>query len=215
MPKTYTYTARSIDDPARAVTFTLHDHHLTAEFALPSEELEQRLKVVTRQEEADSKQQAETDKWLAAVAEPLRERGDEPFVLEDVDASLAGEDLRVTAWSRTQDRHLQPIVIALEHVDNPQAAAAFTHEINRRKLSSARRVRFMQAIGRRTIWFGVGFISAVALIVWLQKKSFDALAPDLSRQLQQRWQEGRKQARRANRIGQQRVTELLDSLRER
>jgi hypothetical protein len=213
MPKTYTYTARSVDDPARAVTFTLHDHHLTAEFALPSEEIEQRLKVAARREEAASKQQAETDQWLAAVAEPLRERGNEPFVLDDVDASMAGEDLRVTAWSRTEDRRLQPIVIALEHVDNPQAAAAFANEVNRRKLASARRVRLTQAVGRRAIWYVMGFISAVALIVWLQKKSFDDLAPDLSKQLQLRWRAGRKQARQANRIGRQRVNEWLGFLR--
>jgi hypothetical protein len=213
MPKTFTYTARSIDDPARAVTFTLRDHHLTAEFALPSEEIEQRLKTAARQEAADSKQQAETDQWLAAVAEPLRERGNEPFVLDDVDASMAGEDLRVTAWSHTEDRRLQPIVIALEHVDNPQAAAAFANEVNRRKLASARRVRLTQAVGRRAIWYVMGFISAVALIVWLQKKSFDDLAPDLSKQLQLRWRAGRKQARQANRIGRQRVNEWLGFLR--
>ena len=213
MPKTYTYTARSVDDPARAVTFTLQDHHLTAEFVLPPEEIEQRIKAAARQTEVEAGQHVETDKWIAAVAEPLRERGDEPFTLEDVDASMAGEDLRVTAWSHTEDRHLQPIVIALEHVDNPQAAAAFAREINHRKLASARRVRLVSAIGGRAFWYLVGFISALALLGWLQKKSLDEIAPELSKQARRRWKASRKQARRANQMFNRQMTAWVNSLR--
>jgi hypothetical protein len=213
MPKTYTYTARSVDDPARAVTFTLQDHRLTAEFVLPPEEIEQRIKAATGPAEVEVEQHGETDQWIAAVAAPLRERGDEPFVLEDVDASIAGEDLRVTAWSHTEDQHLQPIVIALEHVDNPQAAAAFAREINHRKLASARRTRLASAIGRRAFWYLAGFISAIVLLGWLQKKSLDEIAPDLSKQARQRWKAGRKQARHANQMFNRQMTAWVNSLR--
>ncbi len=133
MTKTYTYTARSLQDPARAMTFTLHDHHLTAELALPPEEVERSLKAV--QQPSPLKPPGDTDKWIAAVAEPLEERGDQPFALDDIDASANGEELRVTAWSHAKDDQLQPIVIAMDHVDNPAAAAAFADEINRRKLA--------------------------------------------------------------------------------
>jgi hypothetical protein len=168
MAKTYTYTARSADDPARAVTFTLQDHQLKAELVLSSEKVERSLKAAGQ--EAAARQPDETDKWIAAVAEPLKERDNEPFALGDVDASAEGEELRVTAWNYTHDRRLQPIVIAMERVDNPQAASAFAREINRRKLSATRRARFMRAVGLRLVWYLAGFVSASCLIVWVLNK---------------------------------------------
>jgi hypothetical protein len=187
MPKTYTYTARGADDPARAITFTLHDHHLTAEFALPPDEIDQRLKAAIGQAETSAAQSADTNQWIASVAEPLRQHGDEPFALDDIDASTDGDALRVTAWSHADDQRLQPIVIALDHVDNPQAAAAFADEVNHRKLVSARRAHLMQAIGGRVFWFTAGAVVAVGVMVWLRKKSsarFELKLPQLGRKRQ-------------------------------
>jgi hypothetical protein len=73
MEDTYTYTARSIEYPEQAVTFTLHDHHMSVEMAAPVEQVERMLPARDGEEEGEFEDESKV--WLKPLAVSLLERG--------------------------------------------------------------------------------------------------------------------------------------------
>ena len=165
MENTYTYTARSAEDPSRMVTFTLRDHRLTVDLTTSAEDLRKALRSSQEDVAAD-----ETLTWIKTIAGPLHSRGDDSFSLDDIDASVDRDALRIAAWTQSDDEHVQPIIISLDRVDNADAARAFVRELNRRKLSLARRQRLLGVIGQRLYWFLTGFFTATLSLFWLRHK---------------------------------------------
>lgn len=133
LQKTYTYTARSADDPMRVVTFTLYDDKLAIGVGVPLEQAQRMMDA--RREEGDQGQETETEGnlWIKPVAVSLMERGTHPFNVKDVAAKFDGGRLNVTTWLRGAGLRLMPVRFTIDPVDNRDAAEAFVNELRRRK----------------------------------------------------------------------------------
>jgi hypothetical protein len=150
MGNTYTYVARSAKDPARIVTFTLHDHNMSVGVGAPLEQVERILDRKETREETGNGDQANL--WLKPLAISLVERGTGPFRLSDVDAETDGDKLRIKAWFRTGGLGLLPITLINGRVDNADAAHAFVEELNRRKASVWGPFRFWGVLDYWVSW---------------------------------------------------------------
>jgi hypothetical protein len=144
MAKTYTYTARSAENPERVVTFTLRDSRMSVGVGAPLEQVERAIQLGRGEEEPEEEQvegevevaveETEEPKlWLRPVAVSLVERGTGPVHVDDVVAKLTGEWLTVKSWIRTGGLRLIPITLIDGRVDNPVAAEDFVKEIEERK----------------------------------------------------------------------------------
>ena len=131
MENTYTYTARSIENPEQVVTFTLQDHQMSVGVGAPMEQIETVLQQVDTGEEGGRESPANL--WLRPLAVSLLERGVGPFRIADVNASAEEDRLRVNAWYRAGGLALAPITLMNGRVDNPLAAQAFVEELDERK----------------------------------------------------------------------------------
>jgi hypothetical protein len=130
---TYTYIARSADDPSRVVTFTLLDHNLSVGLGSPLEQIERLLP----QDEEAGEDEPQFKLWLKPLAVSLLERSTRPFRLANVDADAAGDWLRVRAWFQAGGLRLAPVTLIDGRVDNPEAAQAFVAQLNERKAEVA------------------------------------------------------------------------------
>jgi hypothetical protein len=135
MENTYTYTARSIENPERVITFTLKDHHMSVGLGTPLEQIETALQRIDNGEEAEegAGQGAQAKLWLKPLAISLLERNVGPFRVADVNATAEDDWLCVNAWYRAGGLALAPIALVNGRVDNPQAAQAFVEELDKRK----------------------------------------------------------------------------------
>lgn len=132
MENTYTYTARSIENPEQVVTFTLQDHHMSVGLGAPLEQVETLLQRVDAGKEKAG-EGALGNLWLRPLAVSLLERGVGPFRVADVNATAEEDWLRVSAWYRAGGLALAPVTLVNGRVDNPPAAQAFVEELQERK----------------------------------------------------------------------------------
>jgi hypothetical protein len=168
MEKTYTYTARSAVDSAKTVTFTLHDHSMSVELGVPLEQIERALKSVA--DDSTDEQERDLQTWLRPVALALLQQGMRPFHVGDVEAELEGEGLRVTAWGRPGGLRLAPFVVAMERVDNTDAAQAFVDELGKRQGSITEPALLPGPLDYWAGWFLAGVSVALLAVRWLWKR---------------------------------------------
>ncbi len=173
---TYTYTARSVENPEYSVTFTLFDHRMSVGTGAPMEQMAQAFEHAGAEEEVEvegaegeeSSVAAEVKKqsklWLKPMAISLVERGTKPFHVDDVDADVEGDWLRVRGWVRAGGLRLAPVTLMKGRVDNPDAAQAFVAEVNERKAEAFGPLALFDYWG---VWFVAGF--AVVLLLQLQR----------------------------------------------
>lgn len=125
---TFTFTARSASNPDQLATFTLSDG--TVNVALGNAILEQVEGVF------DAFHAEETNRftaWIEPAATGALQRVMQPISLDDFDATLKDDSLRVVGWMRAGGLRLAPIVAVWPAVDNPVGARAFVDEIQNRK----------------------------------------------------------------------------------
>ena len=172
MENTYTYTARSADNPEQVVTFTFYDRNLLVDVGVPVEHVERALEA--RQAEGEAEYHVQP--WLKPMAISAIERGTHPFDVADVYAGTDNGGLAVTAWVRAGGLRLAPVVFSMEHIDNAAAAEAFVDELERRKASVDRPSRFPGLLDYWASWFVGGFSIAAVLASWLHKRYREAKA---------------------------------------
>jgi len=173
---TYTYTARSADDPDQVVTFTLQDHRMVIDVGVPLEHVERAL----RRRQATEREEAEVEgegaaaeiepysySWLKPMVVSLLERGTRPFNIGDVSVKAEDEGLWVTAWARASGLRLAPVVFGMSRVDNPEAAEAFAREVKKRKESVPSPRRFPGFMDYWASWLFASFATVTLLVVWL------------------------------------------------
>ena len=166
MEDTYTYTARSIEYPEQAVTFTLHDHHMSVEMAAPVEQIE---RLLPHDEDEEGELDEEAKIWLKPLAVSLIERGTGPFRLEDVYPQADEDRLRVKAWYRAGGLGLMPVTLLDGRVDNPDAAQAFVEEVSRRKDEVQGAAGMLSILNYWITWFAAGFLFFGLLSMWRRK----------------------------------------------
>ncbi len=160
MEDTYTYIARSADDAAQVVTFTLHDHSMSVGLGAPLEQVERAL---------EPEGEVRPRLWLKPLAVSLLERGTRPFRVADVDAGAEGDWLSVTAWYRAGGLRLAPVILIRGRVDNPQAALAFVEELNRRKASVTIPFKLLGVLDYWATWLLAGFLMVGLLGIWRRR----------------------------------------------
>ncbi len=161
MEDTYTYIARSAEDPAKAVTFTLHDNSMSVGLGAPLEHVERAL---------EAEGEVRPRLWLKPLAVSLLERGTRPFRVADVDATRAADDwLSVTAWVRAGGLRLAPIILIRGRVDNPEAALAFVEELSSRKASVAGPFKLLGLLDYWATWLLAGFFMVGLLGIWRRR----------------------------------------------
>lgn len=160
MEDTYTYIARSADDPAQAVTFTLHDNSMSVGLGAPLEHVERAL---------EPEGEVRPRPWLKPLAVSLLERGTRPFRVADVDATAEDDWLSVTAWFRGGGLRLAPVILIRGRVDNPEAALAFVEELNRRKASVTGPFKLLGVLDYWATWLLAGFFLLGLLGIWRRR----------------------------------------------
>jgi hypothetical protein len=171
--KTYTYTARSINDPAQVITFTLYDKNMSVELGAPMEHIERAFQTTKeKNEESTDSSQA----WLKPLITSLLERGTRPFHVADVEVTTENGSLNVTVWNRSGGLRLAPIIFNMGEVDNPVAAKAFEKELNRRKQVTAHPSYFPAPLDYWASWLLVSLSTFIALTLWFRKLRQEARA---------------------------------------
>lgn len=174
MEQTYTYTARSAEDPEEVVTFTFYDHGLIVDVGAPIEHVERTLQARQAEDEGEEEEGVQIQPWLKPMAVSALERGTRPFDVSDVYAGLEEGDLSLTAWVRAGGLRLAPVIFNIAHVDNIDAAQAFVEELEARKAEGQRAGRFPGLLDYWATWF-VGALSSVVLLgAWLRKRYKEA-----------------------------------------
>ncbi len=170
MAETYTYTARSAEDPERVVTFTLRDSHMSVEVGAPMEQMERAIElgrgtVEPSEEDVDEEVEvAEVEAptlWLRPLAVSLVERGTGPVHVDDVAARLSEDRLHVKAWVRAGGLRLLPITLMDGRVDNPVAAADFVEEVRERKTATG--FNLLGLFDYWATWLAGGLVALVLL----------------------------------------------------
>jgi hypothetical protein len=170
MTNTYTYTARYAEHPEKIVTFTLYDDHLQVEIGAPLEQIAQ----VVANIDANGSDEEETEPgteiiptdqpktWLKPIAVSLAQRATKPFRIIDVKAKMDDERLFVHAWVRLGGLRLFPISLVSGDIDNPDSAASFVAEIEKRKVDLRHKPAFLSIFDYWATW-----IAAISLVMGL------------------------------------------------
>lgn len=178
MAETYTYTARSAENPERVVTFTLRDSRMSVGVGAPLEQVERAIELgrgEEKEEEVEEGVQVELGEaekpklWLRPVAVSLLERGTGPVHIDDVVANLMDDWLRVRAWIRTGGLRLIPITLIDGRIDNPVAAQDFVEEVQERKTVTG--LNLFGLFDYWATWIAAGILALVMFQRWRQKGS--------------------------------------------
>ncbi len=167
MKNTYTYTARSAQNPERVLTFTLHDDTLSVNLTGVLESLEQVATAESRGDEAKKQLKTQFKPTTLKVIENLSG----PVHLGDVKVDLE-DDGRFTfkSWKRVAGLRLAPLNINIGPVDNPEAAEAFINEFEQRKAEGSHPSKFFGPLDYWFGWAGLA-LAAVILIRWPHRES--------------------------------------------
>jgi hypothetical protein len=181
MAQTYTYTARSAENPERVVTFTLRDRRMSVGVGAPLEQVEQAIRLGRGEEEVEESaeeaaeaemevREAEQPKlWLRPLAISLIERGTRPVHVDDVAANLADDWLQVKAWVRAGGLRLVPVALIDGRVDNPVAAQDFVEEVRERKTVTG--FNIFGLLDYWATWIVAGVVALVMFQQWRRKGS--------------------------------------------
>jgi len=165
---TFTFTARSNENPEKAATFTLY--HDSVSIQLGTAILEQ------LDSASESYEAAEKDgidginviDWAKPVATGTLQKVLQPLAIHDFDAELDDNSFQMIAWVRTKGLRLAPIVITWEDVDNPVAAQAFVKELQKRKKATTVTSNFPSVFDYWAGWFIASISSIVVFVVVLR-----------------------------------------------
>ena len=104
--KTYTYTARSVNNPDNVVTFTLDGEHMRVNLTGVLE----KAGALFGAEEKKSEIGYQLSKQTKPIVTKVMENFSGPVHISDVQADFNGERLRLTFWQRTAGLRLAPVI---------------------------------------------------------------------------------------------------------
>lgn len=148
---TYTYTARSISDPDRVLTFTLVNSHLQLEITGLAEKMER----IQQAEEKPEAVKTQLIRQMPLAAPRLWQAISGPLHVGDVHARLEDDHLTVNAWQRTAGLRLAPVIIRMGAIDNPPAAEAFIEELDARQEEAEHPAIFFGPLDYWLGWIGL------------------------------------------------------------
>jgi hypothetical protein len=180
MEDTYTFTARSMANPDRVITFTLHDHGLSVEPGLPMQQIEQLLNGQAHEENGEEGNGNGTRNrdlsWLGPTAVALLEAKTDLFDLRDVAARARNHGFKLTAWLRAGGLRAAPFVFVIPEVDSPVGAHEFVKELDSRKATAPPAGKLPGPLDYWATWAAIGLSSLVALTIWARRRRAAASA---------------------------------------
>lgn len=162
---TYTYTARSAENPDAIVTFTLMDHSLRVDLTGMVEKMEK----VIAADDKPSEIRHQIQSQMQPAAAKFFQGTFKAIPLGDVFASFDGDRLQVNTWKRVGGLRLAPAQITIDEVDNPEATEAFIEELNERKSSAKQAGRFLGPLDYWIGWAGL-IVGLIALFRWSSRR---------------------------------------------
>jgi hypothetical protein len=165
MENTYTFTARSVTNPLRVATFTLHGDRMSIGMGSPIEQMESLIGDEDESEDTVGSVdviQSQTP-WIRPLIISLIERRSTPFHIGDVEAHRTNGGLHVQAWSRLAGLRFFPVIMRWDEVDNPAAADDFAREVNARQEMYPEIRKFIGFLDYWVSWV-IGIISLIVLI---------------------------------------------------
>jgi hypothetical protein len=163
---TYTYTARSVNQPDNIVTFTLDDGHLRVNLT----GLLEQASMVTQAEEKSTELKQQVTMQAKPAALKLSEQLSGPVHVSDVHANLSDEHLKVSLWQRLAGLRLAPITLNMGRIDNQKAAEAFIKELKERQAEETHIGKFFGPLDYWFGWIALGLL-AVFLVRWPGRKN--------------------------------------------
>lgn len=165
MENTYTFTARSSENPQKVATFTLDNGSVQVQLgdALIEQATDASL-ILDRDEDME----------LQVVAKPfvtgLLQRSMRPLPVTDFEATLDQDRLKTTAWVRQKGLRVAPISVTWNHVDNPDAAASFVKEVEARQQVAASPQTFPSIFDYWLSWMLLATAVVLLPVLWWQKQ---------------------------------------------
>jgi hypothetical protein len=163
--ETYTYTARNADHPSEVVTFTLYNNHLQVNLT----GLLDQAGMVTGAEDKPDEIKNQVSTQVKPVVTKIAENLTGPAHIQDVEARLDDEDLKVTLWQRTAGLRLAPVMFNMKRIDNVEAAEAFVNEVDERKINASETGRLWGPLDYWVGWAGL-LVTAGIFFRWLRRR---------------------------------------------
>lgn len=162
---TYTYTARSANDPEKVITFTMTDEYLEISMTGMLEDISE---IVSGEEGKEAiEEKIKTQAKPAALK--VMEEVSGPIHISDVNGEVKETDqLRLTIWKRLGGLRAAPVIFQFERVDNPEAAQAFISELNERKAAAEHPGKFFGPLDYWLGWIGLA-VGLVLLWRWTRR----------------------------------------------
>lgn len=164
--KTYTYTARSINNPSNVVTFTLYNNHLRINLTGVVEQAG----TVAQAEEKSAEVKTQISTQAKPAVMKLVENLAGPTHINDVNTHLEGDKLKVILWQRTAGLRLAPVIFNMKKVDNIEAAEAFVNEVDQRKTYSSNSGRLWGPLDYWIGWAGL-LVTMGIFLRWLRQRN--------------------------------------------
>lgn len=163
---TYTFTARDGNHPSKAITLTLSNGHAHVNLTGLLDTVSEIAGAGDRRAAAGAQVAAQAAPAVMKLAESISG----PIPIYDLNADLQDDSFQVTAWRRAAGLRLAPIKVNIAHVDNPEAAEAFLHELEQRKAGADNPGIFSGPLDYWLGWAALA-VGVGALIVWPRKHS--------------------------------------------
>jgi hypothetical protein len=164
--KTYTYTARNINNPDKVVTFTLYDGHMRVNLT----GLLDQAKTVTDADEKSGELRQQVSLQAKPALLKIKEGISGPVHINDINAKMDEDQLQVTMWPRVAGLRLAPVQLTMGQVDNEEAAEAFVDELEQRKETTESETR--KFFGPLDYWIGwAGLMLLIGLLIRRPKRN--------------------------------------------
>ncbi|MFO7684328.1 MAG: hypothetical protein R6X34_30220 [Chloroflexota bacterium] len=156
---TYTYTARSMQEPHKTATFTLQNGSVSVQLdnAMLAE-------MVNADETAQTTGGNVADVAKATAVE-ITQKMLRSLPIHDFEADLKGSDLHTTIWVRPGGLRAAPVSITWNEVVNPQAARTFVKEVGKRKKTAPKISSMPSILDYWFTWVLAGVIGVVLVVV--------------------------------------------------
>lgn len=158
---TFTFTARSAQNPDQMATFTLQGDTVTVQLGNA---------ILERVEHAFDSVQGEAPNrftnWIEPAATGALQKVMQPISLVDFDANMSGDALNIVAWIRVGGLRLAPIVVTWKQVDNPAGAEAFVAEIQQRRKTVLEEGKVPDVTDYWATWILLGIITTILPLLW-------------------------------------------------
>lgn len=161
---TFTYTARSVSDPEKMATFTLHNGSVSVELGNAFIQQVDEAFTTFRDDASSNKLTA----WIRPATTGTLQSLIEPIPLGDFDAEIRDGALQTTAWIRAGGLRLAPMMMTWSEVDNREGARAFVNELHGRKEALRETQGSPDPLDYWASWVALGLVILILPVLFIR-----------------------------------------------